>query len=564
MMPTRNDLIQILESFEHYLGNPEQSDTLVNFKQILLHDELESLDREHLKFIQDWGFMSYIIPQNIGGTLKSLDEIYLLDKAIARRDITVAIVLGLSLFSALPFWIAGTDEQKASLAKRILKGEIGALALTEEEHGSDLTGNEVIAKPVGDGWELSGQKWCINFGTEGDSASVLCRTHEKGGLLGFGLFYIDKSLIKKGFTPIPRLLTHGVRGLDISGFILDKLHLPKEALVGSAQRGLEITYKTFQISRTLCASLSVGGADTALRLALSFSLERQLYGTSAYEIPAVKQRLGELFTKILIADCTALSVLRAGTIFPEKMSLWSAIIKFLIPELCDDLVGQCGIVMGARGFLRSTQWAVFQKIRRDIQVVGLFDGSTQVNLSLIAGNLLPQIRMRHTNVLSDPSKLERMFNLDLPCPFFEEDKMSLFTHEEDDVFAGLAHLNCEPINHLINAVRSGIQKLDQQVETLREQKMFDPRGLAAFRLAEHYCWLFAAGCCLQFWFHNRATLSDELKQLEWIQLAVQLILNKLDSTRLIDKDLQEHMAEQLCSYHQQNKLFAVISSRIAG
>ncbi|WP_367274431.1 acyl-CoA dehydrogenase [uncultured Legionella sp.] len=562
-MSSITDLVNLIESFEQYLGNPDTSDSPANFKQILLHDEQDILDWEHLKYIQDWGFMSYLIPQYLGGSLRSFDEIYLLNKAIAKRDITVSIALGLALFSALPFWIAGTAAQKASLAKRILNGEIGALALTEEEHGSDLTANEVIAKPVEDGWELSGQKWCINFGTEGDSVSVLCRTHEKGGLLGFGLFFIDKSLVTKGFNPIPRLLTHGVRGLDISGFILDKVHVPKEALIGSVQRGLEITYKTFQISRTLCAALSVGGADSALRLTLSFSLERQLYGKPAYEIPAVTQRLGELFTQLLIADCTALVVLRAGTIFPEKMSFWSAIIKFLIPELCDDLVTQCGIVMGARGFLRNTPWAIFQKIKRDMQVVGLFDGSTQVNLSLIAGNLLPQARMRHTNALRDSSKLERMFNLDHACPLFEEDKLTLFTHEEDDVFAGLAQLNCGPINHLIDAVRLEIKKLDQQAEQLREQKLFDPRGLAAFRLAEHYCWLFAASCCLQFWHYNQVNLSDELKQLDWINLAVQFILNKLDSTRLIDKELQEHMAEQLCSYHRNNRLFSVLSSTIA-
>ncbi len=562
-MSSRNDLIQLVESFEQYLGNPAQADNPVNFKQILLHDEQESLARGHIKHIQDWGFMGYIVPENLGGTLKSLDEVYLLDKVIARRDITVAIVLGLAFFSALPLWIAGTDEQKAEFAKRLLKGEIGALALTEEEHGSDLTANEVVAKPVDSGWELNGKKWCINFGTAGDSVTVLCRTHEKGGLLGFGLFFIDKSLVSKGYTPIPKLPTHGVRGLDISGFVLDKLHVPSNALIGTAKRGLEITYKVFQISRTLCASLSVGGADTALRLALSFSLERQLYGKSAYEIPAVKQRLGDLFAQILIADCTALSVLRAATVFPEKMSFWSAIIKFLIPKLCDDLVEQCGIIMGARGFLRTTQWAVFQKIRRDMQVVGLFDGSTQINLSLIAGNLLPQVRMRRTNSLTDPSKLEHMFNLDFSCPFFEEDKMSLFTHEEDDVFAGLAQLNCEPINHLVDTVRIEIKQLDQQISQLKDEKLFDPRGLAAFRLAEHYCWLFAASCCLLFWHHNQTTLSSELKQTDWLNLAVQLILNKLDSTRLIDKNLQENVAAQLCSYHQQNKLFAVISSKIA-
>ncbi|KTD35338.1 isovaleryl CoA dehydrogenase [Legionella moravica] len=562
-MPSLNDLIRLLESFERYLGNPQDTKTPVNYMQILVHDEQESLDWEQLNYIRDWGFMKYIIPQNIGGSLHTLDEVYLLSKVIARRDITAAVALGLSFLGALPFWIAGTEEQNNFLKERILKGSIAALALTEEEHGSDLASNEVIALPVEDGWELSGQKWCINFATEGDLVSVLCRTHGQGGLLGFGLFLIDKSSIEQGLTPIPKLLTHGVRGLDISGFHLNKLRLPKEALIGTAQRGLEITYKVFQISRTLCAGLSVGGADTALRLAFSFSLDRELYGKAAYEIPAVKQRLGTLFTQLLIADCTSLCVMRACTVFPEKMSFWSAIIKFLIPHLCEDLVEQCGIILGARGFLRTTSWAIYQKIRRDIQVVGLFDGSTQVNLSLIAGNLLPQARMRGTNKLLDPEQLERMFQLELPCPPFDGNNLSLFTHEEDDVFAGLMQLECGPINHLIAAVRDEIKKLDQQVNQLREQKIFDPRSLAAFRLAEHYCWIYAACCCLLFWYHNHNSLGEELKEIDWLNLAIQFILNQLDSTRLMESGLQEKMAEHLSTFYQQNKLFAVIPTKIA-
>jgi hypothetical protein len=43
-MSSLDDLIQLLESFEVYLGNPEEPKTPVNFKQILMHDEQEALD----------------------------------------------------------------------------------------------------------------------------------------------------------------------------------------------------------------------------------------------------------------------------------------------------------------------------------------------------------------------------------------------------------------------------------------------------------------------------------------------------------------------------------------
>ena len=562
-MSSLDDLIQLTESFETYLGNPAEQSTPVNFQQSVIYDEQDALAWPQLKYIQQWGYTEYLIAHQAGGKLDSLIDTYFLTKSLARRDITTAIAIGLSFFGALPTWIAGTPEQKNQLGERMRQGEIGALALTEEEHGSDLTANEMSARPYKDGWQLSGRKWCVNFATQSHMTTVLCRTHEKGGLLGFSLFFIDKSKVGEGYKPTPKLPTHGVRGLDISGFTLDKINLPKETLIGKEQRGLEITYKVFQISRTICACLSLGGADTALRLALSFSLQRPLYGKTAYDIPAVKQRFGEQFVQLLIADCTSLAVVRACSVMPEKMSFWSAIIKFLIPKMAEDIVEQCGIVMGARGFLRTTEWAVFQKIRRDIQVIGLFDGSSQVNLALIAGNLLPQAGMRGTNALKNREQLEQLFNLQQSCPQLDTDHLRLFTHEEDSIFAGLAQINSEPINHLVLLIKEEIVSLDKQVQHLQKQKLFDPRGLAAFRLAEQYCWIFAASCCLQFWYYNQDSLTEELKNITWLNLAIQMILNKLHSHQLIDRGLQETMADQLCTYYQQNKMFSVIPTKLA-
>lgn len=563
-MTSLNELTELLEAFELHLGDPSDTRNLVNTCQILSCDEEEKLPWSQIHYIQQWGYMDYLIPQYAGGKMSSLFESYCLTKSIARRDITTAIALGLSFFAALPTWISGTSSQQKLLGERISKGDIGAYALTEEDHGSDLTANEVRAIPHEGGWLLSGSKWCINFATFGQMTTVLCRTNEKGGVLGFSLFFIDKSILKSGYNPTPKLPTHGVRGLDISGFSLDKLWVPKEAIIGTVHRGLEITYKALQVSRTLCACMSVGGADTALRLAVSFSVQRALYGKTAFDIPVVKQRLGEQLAQLLIADCTTLVIVRACTSLPEKMSLWSAVIKYLIPQIAEDIVEQCGIVIGARAYLRTTEWALFQKIRRDIEVIGLFDGSSQVNLSLIAGNLLPQAGMRGSNQLNGVEKIEQIFKLNAPCPQFDGNTLGLFAHEEDDIMAGLAHIHSESIDSLISLVREQLIKLDQEVLTLKDQKLFDPRGLAAFRLAERYCWIFAASCCLQFWHYNQELLPKELRGPEWITLAIQLILKKLHANPSIDIKLQEIMAGYLCSYFEENRMFSVMPTKIAG
>ncbi|KTD63616.1 acyl-CoA dehydrogenase [Legionella santicrucis] len=561
-MPSYTKLMQLIHSFEAYLGDPETQNTPVNFKQSLAYDEQELLAWPQIRFIQQWNFMEYLIPAELGGKLDSLDSIYVLIKSISRRDLTTAIAVGLPFLGALPLWLAGTIKQQQKIVALFRRGDIVAFALTEEEHGSDVMANEVAAKASHDGWQLSGKKWCVNFATLGHAVSILCRTHDKGGPLGFSVFLLDKSVVGSGFTPTPKLTTLGVRGLDISGFSLDKVFLPQDALVGKEKQGLEIAYKILQVSRALCASFSVGTADTALRLALSFSLQRSLYSKIAYEIPVVKQRLGEQFTQLLIADCMGLVIARAGSVAPQKLSFWSAIIKFLIPKMTEDIVEECGLVLGARAYLRTTEWAMFQKIRRDIKVVGLFDGSSQVNLSLIASSLLPQARMRGNCLENQLMLLEQIFDLKKGCPAFNIIDLGLFMHEEDNIFAGLSILKSEQLTPLIIAIRHEIDRLDQQIMHLQEQKELEPRSLTAFRLAEQYCWVFAASCCLHFWYFNQELLCKESLDFDWIQLAIQLILNKLHANSKIDPRLQESMAKKLCVFYQQNKLFSVLPAQI--
>ena len=362
-----------LKSFENYLTDIFSSSNPLNFAELLLLDEQEAIPVEQIEFVKRWGYMAYMVPERLGGKLTSLEQLYLLSRSLSKRDLTTAITLGVAMLAALPLWIGGNLEQQQELAKKILAGQIGCLALTEEEHGSDLAANEVLAEEYADYWQINGKKWCINFATSAKWVTILCRTYEGGGARGFSLFFIDKE-DSVGLEYFKKISTLGVKGLDLSGLIFSNYKVSPKALVGSKNRGLELSYKALQVSRALCTSFSLGAADTAIRISLQFSLERRLYSSVAFAIPVVKQRLARCFIYLLIADCIGLIIIRACSIYPQFLSLWSAIVKFLIPHLSEFIIDECSLIMGARGYLREGPWAIFQKMRRDNEVIGLFDG----------------------------------------------------------------------------------------------------------------------------------------------------------------------------------------------
>lgn len=558
-------LIDLIESFEAHLGNPCMESSPIHFKTILEADEAEQLPLEPMNYIRDWGYMDYMVLKKWGGKLDSLEAHYFLSLSIARRDLTSAVALGITFLASLPIWISGLEKQQQRLAKLLRQGQTGGFMLTEEAHGSDLLANEVTAVPHQAGWLISGKKWCINAASVGHFATLLCRTHAKGGPLGFSLFLIEKSTVKSGLSYLPKLPTHGVRGLDISGLVFDKAFVPNNALIGEKKQGLRNIFKALQVSRVACTNLAKGGADTALRLTLEFARQRQLYGKPIFDIPAVKQRLAECFTYILIADCVALATLRACTMLPERMGIWSAIAKFFIPSLMESVIDECGLVLGARAYLRTTEWAMFQKIRRDSQVVGLFDGSSQINLSILADNLLPQATMREKSIPFVAPVLKRIFNLNDKPPDFTGDNLSVFNHGLDEIITAVMTIQSAPIDPLIRLIQHEIKALDQQVLQLQAHHLLDTRSLGAFRLAEKYCWLFAASCVILFWVYNHKNLPPALKNIDWLMLAITLILSHLQAgVTAIDPALQNQLADLLVDFHEEKLLFSIVPIRIEG
>lgn len=550
-----NELKALINSFEQQLGPLSY-----HFKESLECDEREELPEKLLAIARNWGFTHYLVPRCFGGKLSSLLPLFFATRILARRDLTAAIASGLTMLSSLPIWVAADEKQQRHVAKQVMAGMIGAFALTEERHGSDISANELTATACEHGWKLRGEKWCINYATLGNTATVICRTTPAGGLLGYSVFILEKNSVSSALTPLQKLRTLGVRGLDISGFRLDDVLLPESALIGKKGQGLSIIWRTLQISRVLCTGLSLGAADTALRLTMSFSLQRILYGQPAYEIPAVKQRLAECLSTLLLADCLSWTMIRACTLMPESMSVWSAIAKFLVPVLSEQIVDNCALVLGARSYLRNHDWAMFQKFRRDNQIIGLFDGSTQVNLSVIAANLVSGAAKRKEQSKISADQLRQLFYFADNPPDFTGEGLCFSNPEVDAVIAGVMSLKSEKINPLIQVIQNEIRALDEQVLNRHQQKQFDKRGLYEFRLAETWCWLFAAATALQTWHYNQDTLDEALKEPDWLKLAIAQVLSKTHGrSQLVDTNMYTAVADLLEKFHSKNKLFSLMS-----
>jgi alkylation response protein AidB-like acyl-CoA dehydrogenase len=473
------------------------------FSRAVELDEREEFPEEFAALLREVGAHHYLIPRELGGALESFEENILNLRLIARRDLTTAIAFGQTFLGAIPVWLAGSEAQRQWLARAIRDGALCCLALTEEEHGGDLLACEFQALRAGQGFLLNGRKWLINNGSRAGALTVFARTGDKPGPAAFTLFLVERTAA--GPAAVSKVRTHGIRGADISGVACHDLAVPESSVVGGVGRGYEITLKTLQISRTLCAALSLGAADTALHTALDFALHRQVFGGTVAAIPAARDALANAYADLLICECLASAAGRALHVAVDRMALWSAVVKYLVPTLVDEIIRDTAAVLGARHYLRESHHAgIFQKVMRDHAVVGLFDGSTAVNLHILSGQLGALAAKRNAGA---DARLAVLFDLARPIAtrgFPHETDMRYTSDGRDEIVEGLLeaqrHRLPEPIAGLAGILAAELQRIDETVRTTRDLR---PNSTARFHLARQYCLVHAGAACVLAWLHGR-------------------------------------------------------------
>jgi alkylation response protein AidB-like acyl-CoA dehydrogenase len=164
------------------------------------------------------------------------------------------------------------------------KQRIGAWAITEPDHGSDTLGlvrpelrvkgpGQLIARPDGDSWVLSGQKsaWVSN-GPVATHAVLFLHLEPKSGLERGGVCILPLDL--PGISRGKPLDKHGLRSLPQGPIFFDDVRLPRRYMVVEADAYstyLDLTLTAFNAG---VSAMGAGIARAAFESALAYTKER--------------------------------------------------------------------------------------------------------------------------------------------------------------------------------------------------------------------------------------------------------------------------------------------------
>ncbi|MFC5475892.1 acyl-CoA dehydrogenase family protein [Paraherbaspirillum soli] len=509
-------------------------------------DRLEQFPAAACRLLDAFGLHRHYVPRRHGGLMADHAELVQLWRAVARRDLTIAVGHGKTFLGAACVWVAADSEQARRLAQEIAAGAVVSWGLTERQHGSDLLAGELAASKTDDGWRVNGEKWLINNATRGQLLCALARTDPAGGPRGFSLLLIDKrQLTETEYRCLPKERTHGIRGADISGIAYQDAQVPDRALVGQAGQGIEIVLKALQLSRTTCVALSLGAADHALQLALDFAAQRILYERRLIALPLVRRIFGEVTASLLTAEVVSVVASRCIHALPGEMSVVSALTKAFVPSTIDQVLTQLGDLIGARAFLSEEHaHGMFQKIERDHRIVAIFDGSTVVNRNALINQFRGLARAYHGQHW-EREGLTQAVNLAAALPEFAPQRLRLVSAGGCSVLQSLPAAVAQ-LGDLPAAVLRLAARLDRAAAALMQELAAyqpAPREVPpqAFELARRYELCFAGAACVQFWLANRAALSNPplWRNGLWLQACLLRILEQLDPGAIQDEDEDE-------------------------
>ncbi|MEV0219290.1 AMP-binding protein [Streptomyces sp. NPDC050704] len=557
------------------LGDPGDPGREFSFRRSAELDRAAEFPAAICRELDALGVPRWFAPARHGGELRSGEELSQLIRTLGRRDFTVALGHVKTYLGAVSVWVAGRPEQAGALAARVAGGAVVSLALTERDHGGDLLAGELRAERTARGWRLHGEKWLINNATRAELVCVLARTDPEGGSRGFSLFLVDKACLADGsWRPSARVPTHGVRGADISGIAFDGAEVAADTIVGAEGEGLEIILKGLQITRTLCSAMSLGLVDHALRIAVDFARGHRLYRRPLAELPHAARTLAESYADLLAMEAVSLVATRSIHTLTEEQSAVSAVVKYLVPTLGDEVVGELRGLLGARAMLveglTDGDFAdgAFQKVERDHRIVGIFDGSTAVNLNSLI-NQFPVLSRGYRKRLADRDAVAAAARLDGPPPELDHDRLTLYARSGSSVVQSLpdAVERVRAVAPPSVVARAGLllalaDEVHEELAAHRHSARAAPAE--AFATARRYALVYAGAASLHLWLENTGTAraSGPLwVGAAWLDAVLARLLHRLTGTPDpddVDGPALDALLPALHSQYEEGELFSLL------
>lgn len=332
------------------------------------------------------GFLGLVVPPEYGGGGIGPVGLVLALAEISDASPTLGFVMSINnQFCDAVHRFATEDQRQRVLPDHVAGGQIGSIALTEAEAGSNATAVQTSAKRTEGGYLLNGEKLYVsNGGYKG--RVVVCARTSTDRRKGLTFFLVDKEA--EGSRRKLMEQTIGLRPANMTVHTFEDCFVPEQDRLGEEGSGFDFIQLAIGNGRLGIAAQCVGISRAALRLALKHAKSRKQFGGPLTELQAIQFYLADMATSV---DAAELMTLRAAWLKEngKPYDTEAAMAKLYASEAAGKVTDTALQIFGGKGYFDAAPAA---RLYADARGARLFEGTSEIMKVLIARGVLGEFK----------------------------------------------------------------------------------------------------------------------------------------------------------------------------
>ena len=188
----------------------------------------------------------------------------------------------------------GNDAQRRKYLPGLISGEqVGALAMSEPNAGSDVVSMKTRAEYRNGKYILNGGKMWITNGPDADVLVVYAK-NDPGVGKGHTAFIIEKGM--KGFSRGQKLDKLGMRGSNTCELIFQDCEVPEENVLSTVGKGINVLMSGLDYERAVLSGGPIGIMQACMDVVVPYLHQRKQFGQSIGEFQLMQGKLADMYT----------------------------------------------------------------------------------------------------------------------------------------------------------------------------------------------------------------------------------------------------------------------------
>ena len=343
--------------------------------------DVEGAAKEFVSLLAQVGILKFAVAE----TKLDIRALCLIREALAYSSSLADLAFVMQGLGTYAISQAAPDHVREFWLARAANGKsIAAFALTEPEAGSDVAAIQTTARRDGETYVIDGRKRFISNAGIADFYTVFAKTGTReDGRASLSAFVVGAKM--QGFSVVQR--TPLMAPHPIGEIVFDGCRVPAEDMVGNEGDGFALAMATLDTFRASVGAAACGMARRALDEAVRYSSQRKQFGRLLAEHQLIQAKLADMVTELDAARLLVYRAAYARDTSTGRVTREASEAKLFATEAAGRIIDSAVQIHGGTGLVTGT---VVERLYRDVRALRIYEGTSEIQKLVIAGQLLKE------------------------------------------------------------------------------------------------------------------------------------------------------------------------------